>query len=443
LPCLFCRSLAPLPDASGFVSGSADHDVKFWDWTLDSAPDGDGRRQLGIAHTRTLQMTDDVLGVKISPNGKLLAISLLDSTVRVFFVDSLKFFLSLYGHKLPVLSMDISSDSTLLVTGSADKNIKIWGLDFGDCHRSLFAHSDSVMAVAFVAKTHYVFTAGKDGAVKYWDADKFEQLLTLEGHHSEVWCLVVSSLGEFVVTGSRDRSLRRWERTDEPFFVEEEKEKRLESLFEADLEAADRAPLGMEGSDVTDAVAPAGRKTLETVSAADAIVDALDLAGEEEERVRQWEEDKRRNPAAKPAAANPLLMGASASDHVLSSVAGVKSGDLEQALLLLPFTDALRLLGYVVGWLRAGSRVELLCRVAVLLLRLHLRQLSATPAARGTLAELQGLLRKRVQEVKDLMGFNLAGLEHLQRGAAAARGGGGAADFAVLPLKRKATPAAA
>ena len=67
--------------------------------------------------------------------------------MQVFFLDSLKFFLSLYGHKLPVLSMDISSDSTLLVSGSADKNIKIWGLDFGDCHKSLFAHQDSVMQV--------------------------------------------------------------------------------------------------------------------------------------------------------------------------------------------------------------------------------------------------------------------------------------------------------
>lgn len=80
--------------------------------------------------------------------------------MKVFFADSLKFFLSLYGHKLPVLAMDISSDGRLLVTGSADKNIRVWGLDFGDCHRSLFAHADSVMAVQFVRNTHYVFTAG-------------------------------------------------------------------------------------------------------------------------------------------------------------------------------------------------------------------------------------------------------------------------------------------
>ena len=31
---------------------------------------------------------------------------------KVFFADTLKFFLSLYGHKLPVTAMDISGDSS-------------------------------------------------------------------------------------------------------------------------------------------------------------------------------------------------------------------------------------------------------------------------------------------------------------------------------------------
>ncbi len=56
---------------------------------------------------------------------------------------------------------------------------------------------------------------------------------------AQVWCLAVSSLGDFVVSGGADRSLRVWQRTEEPFFVEEEKEKRLESLFEIDLEVLD------------------------------------------------------------------------------------------------------------------------------------------------------------------------------------------------------------
>lgn len=112
-----------------------------------------------------------------------------ESAVQVFYLDSMKWFVDLYGHRLPALTMDISSDSTLLVSGSADKNIKFWGLDFGDCHKSLFAHNDSVMSVAFVNKTHYVFTSGKDGAVKYWDADTHELLLELPAHHAAVWSL--------------------------------------------------------------------------------------------------------------------------------------------------------------------------------------------------------------------------------------------------------------
>lgn len=55
---------------------------------------------MSLNHVKTLKMTDDVLSVKYSPDGKLLAVSLLDSTVKVFFQDTLKFFLSLYGHKV-------------------------------------------------------------------------------------------------------------------------------------------------------------------------------------------------------------------------------------------------------------------------------------------------------------------------------------------------------
>ena len=49
---------------------------------------------------RVQKMTDEVLCLKYSKNQKYLAASLLDSTVKVFFADSLKFYLSLYGHKV-------------------------------------------------------------------------------------------------------------------------------------------------------------------------------------------------------------------------------------------------------------------------------------------------------------------------------------------------------
>jgi U3 small nucleolar RNA-associated protein 12 len=59
------------------------------------------------------------------------------------------------------------------------------------------------------------------------------------------------------------------------------------------------------------------------------------------------------------------------------------------------------------------TQVELCCRVASLLVRLHNAQLMATPSARPALTQLAGLLRRRTRELRDVLGVNLAGLGHL------------------------------
>jgi len=87
-------SLHVRPDEQRLVTGSADKDVKFWEFKIRKTVEGPDA--LSIVHVRTLKMTDDVLSVRYSPNGKLFAVSLLDSTVKIFYEDSLKFFLSLF-----------------------------------------------------------------------------------------------------------------------------------------------------------------------------------------------------------------------------------------------------------------------------------------------------------------------------------------------------------
>ncbi|KAJ7317730.1 hypothetical protein JRQ81_003892 [Phrynocephalus forsythii] len=153
-------SISLSSDQRGFVTGGADKCVKFWEFQLVKDENGVQKR-LSVKQTRVLQLDEDVLCIRYSPNQKFLAVALLDCTVKIFYTDTLKFFLSLYGHKLPVLCMDISYDGTLIATGSADRNVKIWGLDFGDCHRSLFAHDDSVMYLQFVPKSHLFLYSGE------------------------------------------------------------------------------------------------------------------------------------------------------------------------------------------------------------------------------------------------------------------------------------------
>ena len=113
-------SLNLTPDQRSVVSGSGDKTVKFWDFELIESEKHE-RKILSILHKRSLELDEGVTCVCMTPDSRLIAVALLDSTVKVFFMDSLKFFLSLYGHKLPVVCMDISSDSTVLATGSADR----------------------------------------------------------------------------------------------------------------------------------------------------------------------------------------------------------------------------------------------------------------------------------------------------------------------------------
>ena len=65
-----------LRHCSGFVSGSADKEIKFWEWAI-VEQDGAQARQLTVNNTRTLKMTDEVLCVRISPNGMLRCAMLL------------------------------------------------------------------------------------------------------------------------------------------------------------------------------------------------------------------------------------------------------------------------------------------------------------------------------------------------------------------------------
>ncbi|KAF8759827.1 WD-repeat-containing protein [Rhizoctonia solani] len=409
-------------DNIAMVSGSADKDVKFWEFERKTE---EGSKFVGrvvtIVHVRTLKMSEDLLSVRYSPNSKLLAVALLDSTVKVFFQDSLKFFLSLYGHKLPVLGMDISSDSKLIITCSADKNIKIWGLDFGDCHRSLFAHDDSVMQVAFQRNTHYFWSVSKDKMLKYWDGDKFEQIQRLDGHHGEVWALATSNDGKFVVTGSHDKSIRIWEETEEPLFLEEERERELEQLHDDALADTLNRPShaigalanGDEPNETAEVeTGVVEKQTADTLMAGERIMEALDIADSERAAALAYEEQclglTEEEVARVPQPTRPPLLEALGIDgpqHVLRVVVSM--------------------LTYLDEWAKRDISTAMTSRILVFLLRTHHHQIVANKVLRTTLLALRNHLRGALKIHKDeieltilrfaQVGYNLAALRIIRR----------------------------
>uniref|UniRef100_A0A8C6XPE0 WD repeat domain 3 n=1 Tax=Naja naja TaxID=35670 RepID=A0A8C6XPE0_NAJNA len=395
--------------ASGCLLETVDaHEGALWSISLSSDQvgqfvisrlrrDGNG---LSVKQTRILQLDEDVLCVRYSPNQKFLAAALLDCTVKIFYTDTLKFFLSLYGHKLPVLCMDISYDGALIATGSADRNVKIWGLDFGDCHRSLFAHDDSVMYLQFVPKTHLFFTAGKDHKIKQWDADKFEHIQTLEGHHQEVWSLAISPNGDYLVSCSHDKSLRLWERTREPLILEEEKEMVRNLNFKIFF-VSSQVPGEIQGE-----AGLAGKKTIETVKAAERIMEAIELYREETMKLEEHKAICKAAGKEVPLPVNPILQ---ACGNISVSL------ELEESLLVLPFSYVPDLLMLFNQYFELGLEVELLCRALLFLLRIHFGQITSNQLLVQVMENLKKTTLSRVSQVKDVLGFNMAGLQFLKR----------------------------
>ncbi|KAL2041395.1 hypothetical protein N7G274_005777 [Stereocaulon virgatum] len=412
------------PDGRSMATGGADKSARFYNFEVIQEEIPGTKRttpRFKVAHTRTLKVADDILSLRFSPDSRLLSISLLDNTVKVFFVDSLKLFLNLYGHKLPVLNMDISYDSKLIVTCSADKNVRLWGLDFGDCHKAFFAHQDSIMHVAFIPHNqdgngHHFFSASKDRLIKYWDGDKFEQIQKLDGHHGEIWALAVSRTGEFLVSASHDKSIRVWDQTDEQIFLEEEREKELEELYESTLTTSLEQD-EETGEEKSEAVA-AGKQTVETLMAGEKIAEALEAGMADLELMKEYHQAKATQPNLAAPSRDPIFLAynnIAAEAHLLNIIQKIKAAALQDALLVLTFDKVTALFTFLRIWAQRQWNMPLTCRILFFMLKTHHKQIVASKKMRTTLDEIREQLRSALQAQKDEMGFNIAALNFVGR----------------------------
>lgn len=429
-------SLDITTDGKKLITGSADKTVKFWAFQVEEVPSAGSvdmfTSVMQITHDTTLELNDDVLCVKLSPENKYLAVSLLDNTVKVFFFDTMKFYLSLYGHKLPVLSIDISFDSKMIITSSADKNIKIWGLDFGDCHKSLFAHQDSIMSVKFLPESHNFFSCSKDAIVKYWDGDKFECIQKLAGHQSEIWALSVSHDGKYVVSASHDRSIRIWEETEDQVFLEEERERELEEQYESSLlssleeGSADAAfKSDMTGNEEEQNEATDVRKqTIESLKAGERLMEALDLGIPEieneeryEENMKLWNRKKIDSKPVKPVKHAILIaMNKTAEEYIMETLTKIHPSQLEDALLVLPFSYVLKFLKFMDRVLLdeklLQNNLPLICKNLFFIVRSNHRELVSqkNEELKLRVMRVKDKLRGALKSTQDDLGFNIEGL---------------------------------
>ena len=181
----------------------------------------------------------------------------------------------------------------------------------------------------------------------------------------------MSNHGNFVVTGSHDKSIRIWEKLDDPLFLEEEHERDLEKLYDANFAETmnrdeDRIGIGrgaddgdLGGTQERAEIAQVTKQTTETLMAGEKIMEALDVADADLALLAEFEAAKSglneaQISALPTPARNPLLamQGLEAEAYVLQVVERIPSTALQDALLVLPFNNVLSLMRYLNEWAR-------------------------------------------------------------------------------------------
>ncbi len=114
---------------------------------------------------------DELYVASFSPDGKRIAASLSDNTVRVLNVDGGGASVTLEGHRGRVWSARFSPDGTRIVTASLDKSVRVWNSDGSGLPLVFKGHTDDVYSASFTQDGRRIITASLDGTARVWNAD--------------------------------------------------------------------------------------------------------------------------------------------------------------------------------------------------------------------------------------------------------------------------------
>lgn len=156
---------------------------------------------------------DIVLSLALSPDGKTLATSSSDSTVKLWDFGNGKVLETLKDHKKPVYSVAFSPDGKYLASGSQDTTIRLWNPKDGKFIRELKGHTDIVHGLAFSADSKLLAScgSGKDKSVRLWNPEDTKELKKLGEHKDSVYHVAFTKDGKYLASCSNDATIKIWD----------------------------------------------------------------------------------------------------------------------------------------------------------------------------------------------------------------------------------------
>ena len=420
------------------VTCSNDKTIKFWNLEFnDEEEDKSLNKEISLDFENEMNVLDSVNCALVTPDLKFFSYALLDNTIKIFYFDTMKIHLNLYGHKMPVTNYDISSDGLLIVSGSLDKSVKIWGMDFGDCHKTLPAHTDVVTCVKFIKDTHFFITASKDCNIKYYDADTFDFVLLLTNNllcNQFLW-IDINSEGTQILASSNDSSIKIFQISDEQAVPKITQQELLEqNMIKEQEKEFNNMNNNLGKNDIDDNVTHQLTKKMDHLSYAENLIEKLNLCEKFKDDVIQYHmeideylknmkivsEDQNKlkdvkmynlNISMEKPKPSLFFFGKNIFEVILQEIKSIPYFDLENVLNNISYAYFQKLVYYFEHYIRKNIEIELIGRCIIFFCTKYEDQISNDKVILNNLRSIYQRLQGRFKLKYSLIKFNSKSIE--------------------------------
>ncbi|XP_015174522.1 PREDICTED: WD repeat-containing protein 61 [Polistes dominula] len=187
------------------VTGSVDDTVKVWEHRNES---------LFLKHKLTGHSLG-VVSVAVSSDGLKCASSSLDSSLKVWDLESGEKISNIEVGPVDIWTVVFSPDDKFVVSGSHSGKIHLYGMESGKQEQTLDTRGGKfTLSVAFSPDGKYIASGAIDGIINIFDVTYGKVLRTLEGHAMPIRSLCFSPDSMLLLTASDDGHMKIYDVKD-------------------------------------------------------------------------------------------------------------------------------------------------------------------------------------------------------------------------------------